>query len=134
VATDPRRRDDGFTLIELLVVVIILGILAAIAIPVYIGAQTSAKNSTAQADLGNAKTAIMGYWTKNGAWPANAKLTTTDLGSFGFTMSTPNTASIAYKGGAAPASTANDFCLTATGTTGQKYYVTANGSISTTAC
>jgi prepilin-type N-terminal cleavage/methylation domain-containing protein len=134
VLTDRRRGDDGFTLIELLVVVIVLGVLAAVAIPVYLGAQTGAKNATAQADLGNAKNAIVGYWTKNGSWPANASLTTSALGTFGFTMSAPNTASIAYKGGTAPAATANDFCLIATGTTNAKYYVTSSGSITTTPC
>lgn len=58
----PRRRKSGFTLIELLIVVAIIAILAAIAVPNFLEAQTRAKVSRAKADMRSMATAAETYY------------------------------------------------------------------------
>lgn len=49
-----RRDQEGFTLIEIIAVLVILGILAAVAIPKYFDMQTTAKNKATEGALGAA--------------------------------------------------------------------------------
>jgi len=58
-----RRNEKGFTLIELLVVVIIIGLLAAIAIPAFLGQRNKANDAAAKSLVRNGATAMEAYFS-----------------------------------------------------------------------
>ncbi|WP_084037791.1 prepilin-type N-terminal cleavage/methylation domain-containing protein [Demequina sp. NBRC 110053] len=75
-----KEKDQGFTLIELLVVIIIIGILAAIAIPVFLNQRERAIDSGIESDLRNIATNVETSFVDNQAYPANADVTQAGVG------------------------------------------------------
>lgn len=63
-----NRREAGFTLIELLIVVVIIGILAAIAIPKFQSTKGKANAAALKSDLRNLSTAQEAYFFENNAY------------------------------------------------------------------
>ncbi len=58
--------DSGFTLVELLVVVVIIGVLVAIAVPMYLNYRKGAANKSAESDVRAAVSAVEQFYTENG--------------------------------------------------------------------
>jgi len=61
----------GFTLVEIMIVVVIIGLLAALAIPAYMRVQRRTQNSTVANDIRVFAQAFDTYATQNGGWPPN---------------------------------------------------------------
>jgi len=75
------KRRKGFTLIELMVVILIVGILAAVAIPILRGRIDAAKWSEGKAMMGSIATAIRAYHAEKG--PTGTAPTTLAVGATG---------------------------------------------------
>jgi len=116
-----RPNEEGFTLIELLVVIIILGILAAIAIPLFLQQRTRGWDTAVRSDLRNAATAQETFLAA--ADPGPFATTVAELEDVGFRHSPPRN----YFGGVfamtVAAEASYSYCMTARSASGTYFAI-----------
>jgi type II secretion system protein G len=77
------RKSEGFTLIELLIVIIIIGILAAIAIPMFLGQRDKAKESAVKEGVHSIQVGVQSYAVDNGdTYPGDTGVTEGAMASY----------------------------------------------------
>ena len=120
------RNSKGFTLIELMIVVVIIGILAALAIPRFTQASARAKEKEADGILKQIYTLENAYYANNGAWAT----TDAQLQTVGWDANT----TAGLKNYSAPTLGQPPITMTATGDGYCDRTIDANGSLTSSGC
>lgn len=91
-----NRDSSGFTLIELLIVVLIIGILAAIAIPIMVSQRQKGYRSALMSDIRNGATLMEDYYSENSGYPGVGPIPGLQLSEPGMTVAVVIMASTGY--------------------------------------
>ena len=89
-ALEAGESDKGFTLIELMVVIIIIGILAAIAIPAFLNQRQAAWDGSVKADIGNIAIAASSFSVTHNGLYTGMDLPTLKATPYSFNKSADN--------------------------------------------
>lgn len=107
---EESTNEDGFTLIEILVVILIIGILASIAIPVFLNQRKTAVDAAVISDVKNASMAMQTYFTNN---PDSADYDITEIRKLVKKSSPEHTITLMGN--------ANEYCVTGYAVNGKQF-------------
>jgi prepilin-type N-terminal cleavage/methylation domain-containing protein len=121
----PWRPDDGFTLLELAIVTVIIGVLAAVATPVFVGQQVAAQDAASRDALQLARAAMKSYSTKYGGAVTSDPDLLIDLGWPAATAT-----ALVIDAGPGP----GEFCIDTISAAGHPFVVTEQTGVEAGAC